>query len=61
MKKQLQRLDKNKAAESVRQEKRQQPFVEPEEEKKRKQATPTTSGVDVDKLKKKLKKKKATG
>lgn len=61
LKKQLQRLDTNKAAESVRQEKRQQPFVEPEEEKKRKQATPTTSGIDVDKLKKKLKKKKATG
>jgi len=57
LKKQLQRMEKNKAAESVRQEKRQQPFVEPEEEKKRKQSTPTTSSVDVEKLKKKLKKK----
>ena len=44
-------------AESARQEKRKQPFVEPEEEKKRKQEIPTTSAVDVDKLKKKLKKK----
>jgi len=64
LKKQLQRMEKNKAAESVRQEKRQQPYVEPEEEKKRKQSTPTTSAVDVEKLKKNLKKKakgKASG
>jgi len=57
LKKQLQRMEKNKAAESVRQEKRQQPFVEPEEEKKRKQSMPSTTAVDVEKLKKKLKKK----
>jgi len=62
LKKQLQRLEKNKAAESSRQEKRQLPFVAPEEEKKRKQTTPAAAAasgvVDVDKLKKKLKKNK---
>lgn len=58
LKKQLQRMEKSKVAESARQEKRQQPFVEPQEEKKRKQSIPATSAVDVDKLKKKLKKKK---
>merc|ERR1711970_1076417 len=57
LKKQLQRMEKSKVAESARQEKRQQPFVEPQEEKKRKQSIPATSAVDVDKLKKKLKKK----
>jgi len=58
LKKQLQRMEKSKVAESARQEKRQQPFVEPLEEKKRSQPIPTTASVDVDKLKKKLKKKK---
>lgn len=58
LKKQLQRMEKNKDAESARQEKRKLPFVEPQEEKKRTQQTPSTSAVDVDKLKKKLKKKK---
>jgi len=61
LKKQLQRMEKNKVAESARQEKRKQPFVEPEEEKKRKQEIPTTSAVDVDQLKKKLKKKRIDG
>jgi len=59
LKKQLQRLEKNKSAELTRQENRQKVFVEPIEEKKRKaEPLDNNNKVDVEKLKKKLKKNK---